>query len=121
MNVPKRHHYLPQFYLEGFSRNGQLCVFDRKEGDFRRQQPKDTGVERAFLTVEQVEPGKVAEVERLFADLEGRSKPLIERLEKGEILPGESKATLALFLGFMFVRTPAFRMRTMRPRNSLFA
>lgn len=29
LNGPKRQHYLPKFYLEGFTRDGMVAVFDR--------------------------------------------------------------------------------------------
>lgn len=44
MSKPKRHHFLPEFYLNGFTREGLLCVFDRETGEYRRQAPKNTAV-----------------------------------------------------------------------------
>lgn len=51
MSNPKRHHYLPAFYLDGFCRDGVLCVFDRERHEYRIQQPKDTAVQGYYYAV----------------------------------------------------------------------
>jgi len=38
---PKRQHFLPRFYLEGFVKNGLLAVYDRETGLVRCQTPEN--------------------------------------------------------------------------------
>jgi hypothetical protein len=48
----RRHHYLPQFYLQNYTgQDGLLCLFDRETKTFRKQQPLNTALERDFYTV----------------------------------------------------------------------
>jgi hypothetical protein len=48
---PKRHHFLPQFYLEGFARDGLVALFDREKNEIRLQQPLNTAVIGHFYTL----------------------------------------------------------------------
>lgn len=45
---PKRQHFLPRFYLEGFAREGLVAVYDREKGEVRLQQSEvaDDGRDR---------------------------------------------------------------------------
>jgi len=44
MAAPKRHHYLPRFYLKRFAQAGKLWVYDRQEDKYRHQTPQNTAV-----------------------------------------------------------------------------
>lgn len=40
---PKRQHFLPRFYLDGFAKDGLVAMFDRDKKEVRVQQPVNTG------------------------------------------------------------------------------
>ncbi|MGV7188218.1 DUF4238 domain-containing protein [Xanthomonas axonopodis] len=69
---PKRQHFLPRFYLKGFTGDDQLLsVYDRTTGQVRRQSPDNTAVTGYLytLTDDRVHP-------RFHGHLqEGRSRP----------------------------------------------
>jgi hypothetical protein len=44
LSGPKRQHFLPRFYLEGFTHNGFLSLYDRDKKEYRKQQPASTGI-----------------------------------------------------------------------------
>ncbi|ARR12889.1 hypothetical protein B7L66_12170 [Xanthomonas citri pv. citri] len=49
---PKRQHFLPRFYLKGFTRDDQLLsVYDRTTGEVRRQSPDNTAVTGHLYTL----------------------------------------------------------------------
>lgn len=60
---PKRQHYLPKFYLEGFCKDGKLAVYDRESDEVRVQQPLNTGVIGHLYTFEDSEGRKRLELE----------------------------------------------------------
>ncbi|PYJ97417.1 MAG: hypothetical protein DME23_15650 [Verrucomicrobia bacterium] len=43
-NNPKRHHFPPEFYLNGFTRDGLLWLYDRERKQYRRQAPHNTAI-----------------------------------------------------------------------------
>src|SRR5262249_34594798 len=108
MSAPKRHHTLPQFYLERFCQDGRLWVFDRETGRFRREQPKNTSVIGHYYSVELADGQKETGIESMLAQLEGETKPLLQTLEDRGTLTEEDKMIVALFIGFLFARVPEF-------------
>lgn len=111
MNAPKRHHYLPAFYLDGFCRDGVLCVFDRERHEYRVQQPRDTAVRRYYYAIVDAEGNRNLEIEGILSELESAAKPVIEKLDNGGTLTAEEREALGNFIGFMFVRVPEFEDR----------
>jgi hypothetical protein len=49
---PKRHHFLPEFYLNGFARDGLLWLYDRGRKQYRRQTPHNTAIIGHYYTFE---------------------------------------------------------------------
>src|ERR1035437_3536447 len=109
MNRPKRHHYLPQFYLDGFTRDSLLWVYDRKTKTLRKQTPINTAVESGFYTYVDVQGNESNEIEKLFATLEGYVKPIIDLLATRREISAEQRAVLTTFIATLFFRTPGFR------------
>ena len=64
MSIPRAHHYLPQFYLRGFSREDRLWVYDRYKNEYRNQTPKNIAVERDYYTVTDENGGKKTDIEK---------------------------------------------------------
>src|SRR4051794_33537687 len=108
-NRPKRHHYLPQFYLDGFTRGGLLWLFDRKKNEFRKQTPINTAVESGFYTIRTMDGSNSDAVEETLAMIEGAVKPAIDRLDAGAPISDEDRGWTATFIATLFLRTPGFR------------
>lgn len=108
MNAPKRHHFLPQFFLNGFSRDGYVALFDRDKGAYRVQPIKDTAVIGYFYSAEDAEGNKDGRIEGLLSDIESQAKPVITKLDNRETLTEDDKQKLAMFVGFLYARTPEF-------------
>src|ERR1041384_1076630 len=106
MSNPKRHHYLPQFYLEGFTRNGMLCVFDREKNEYRNQRPKDTAVIRHLYTWTDESGEKHYDLEQMLSLVEGRAKLVIQAIEKGANPSPLQRCHLAWFLALLACRVP---------------
>lgn len=108
MNGPKRHHYLPQFYLEGFCRDGYLWVFDREANQLRRQTPVNTAIQRHYYTVEDKEGKRNTSIEGFLSEIEGASKPVIQKIAAKEEISDDDKYVLAIFIAFLMHRVPDF-------------
>lgn len=52
LSVSKKHHYLPEFYLKGFSTAGNLWVYDREKRERRKLRPETVAIRKGFYTVE---------------------------------------------------------------------
>jgi hypothetical protein len=108
MSVPKRHHFLPQTYLNGFCAEGYLCVFDRIKREYRWQQPAQTAVISHYYTTTNAKDEKDYEIEHILATIEGRTTPVIAKLNRGETITPQERFFLAQFLAFLATRTPKF-------------
>ena len=113
MSEPKRHHYLPEFYLAGFtrerSRSAAFTVFDLDADEFRSQTPQATAVERfRYAVVDETTGHRDMRVEQLLGDIEGDAAPAIRKLENREALTQDEREALAFFCAFLHNRVPAF-------------
>jgi hypothetical protein len=116
---PKRHHFLPEFYLHGFSRDGYLWLYDREKREYRRQAPRNTAVVGQFYTTE-LEGGETDTlVEEMLSQIETKAKPIIDSLVAGERLAHPERADLSYFLAFLFARTPKFERETLQIADSM--
>jgi hypothetical protein len=108
MNKPKRHHYLPQFYLESFCRNGGFWVFDRQVNEYRQQTPKNTALQKNYYSFEVEDGSTDTRIETLLAVVEGHGKQAISKLIDRKSLSKEEKEELSLFVALMMNRVPDF-------------
>jgi hypothetical protein len=118
-STPKRHHYLPQFYLRGFSNKG----FGDKKGrvrtlDFIGQKcfttsPKDVANIADYYTIQTPDgEGSVVVEKDLLARIDTESARIIGKIEKTHDLPtGDDWMKLCLFVASLQVRTPLFRQQ----------
>lgn len=104
----KRHHYLPRFYLAGFSRDGLLAVYDEDREHLRLGQPANIAVRKHYYSLVDENGAKDPSVEGSLARIEGRTKPVFDALVNRQFLATEERYYLAIFLGIMACRTPLF-------------
>ena len=109
---PKRHHFLPEFYLRKFSRDGFLWIYDRKENSYRRQQPKNTAVIGHYYATTDEAGERDCDVERMLGQFEGRAQLVIQALEASETITPEQRVDLAYYLALQHTRTPRFERET---------
>ena len=103
---PKRQHFLPRFYLEGFTKDGKVAVFDRDKNEVRTQQPVNTGVIGHFYTMEDADGHQRFELEQMLSEFEGKASPGIKKLAAKEQPTDEERADLAIFVALAGFRTP---------------
>ena len=109
MPDPKRHHYLPQFYLEGFADRGTLCIYDRVERAYREQTPRNTAVISHYYSYEGEEGELQTEFETALARVEGEAKPVVEKLAiDRKPISARERQVLSLFIALLRMRVPDF-------------
>ena len=103
---PKRQHFLPKFYIEGFTNNGMVAVFDRELNKIRIQRPVNTCVIGHFYTVEDEAGCKRFELEQLLSEYETKSSQVIKKIATMEAINADERTDLAIFIAFAACRTP---------------
>ncbi len=111
MSDPKRHHYVPKFYLgyfteAGFNGTEVLWIYDKESSEPRAQTPVNTCVESGFYSFEAA-TGKNVEIEKGLSQIESETKRVLDRLQDPKaLLTTEDISTLSAFLALMYVRVP---------------
>lgn len=106
--IPKRHHFLPQFYLRGFSREDFVWLYDHEKKQYRCQPIRNTAVIAHYYTASSESEEPDYSIESLLSQFEGRAKPVISKMENSETITAEERVDLAYFLALLFCRTPKF-------------
>jgi hypothetical protein len=121
--LPKRHHYLPQFYLKGFSQDtSHLHIFDKKttdkESQFRYQTTEKIAYENDLYTY-RTKSLKKATLEGFFSQIEGLAKRVIVKLDKKQDITPLERGHLALFIALLWFRTPTWKTETLGLQGEL--
>lgn len=110
MSVPRKHHYVPRFYLSGFGhdKDGRLYVLDKESGRTFVSNPNSTGSEKDFYTLEVDGDGDPLAIEKFFGKVEADGAEALRFIIDERAIPtGDLYAKLIQFLAIMSVRGPA--------------
>jgi hypothetical protein len=109
MTTPIRHHYLPQFYLAGFTEAGGFWVFDRTKKEIRWQTPINTALQSHYYAVQDKDGHWNSQIEtELLSRVDSDAKPVIAKLDAGELIDTREKEALSIFIGYLLNRVPDF-------------
>ncbi|MBL8113356.1 MAG: DUF4238 domain-containing protein [Acidobacteria bacterium] len=117
---PKQHHYLPQFYLKGFCRDGKhFWVFDCKREKLRpRTTPFNTAKQSHYYSFTDPDGYRSTAIETYLSRLESAAGPHLETLRRRGPLSPAALSELALFLAFLHTRGPSFERFTQQLYDS---
>lgn len=111
----KKQHYIPQFYLKNFSQDAErLYIYDKSKGErgeIRHQTTVEVAHQNHFYTY-RTKNGTKENLEDFFCRFEGDAATIIEKVHKSKVITPEEKEKLALFIAFLYTRTPASKSRT---------
>ncbi|AQV93189.1 DUF4238 domain-containing protein [Cupriavidus necator] len=110
MNRPRRHHFVPRFYLEGFCADDAraLAVYDRVRNAYRAQRPTEVAHRRDYYAYEDEHGNPVFTIEEGLGEVEGEASAVIQRVDNDALLSDDDRLTLATYAAFQFTRTPAY-------------
>jgi hypothetical protein len=114
-NRPRKHHYVPSFYLAGFTMSGsdedRLNVFDHGQIKTWPTTPRNAGHARDFYAIDlgpDVDPAYFES--EVLARVEGEASRVIQTAVKTERLPERPDFDVLLnFVAVMAARTPRIR------------
>lgn len=122
-NIPKRHHYIPQFYLKGFSLDrNSLFVLDKVADEDKRiryQNTESLGFQNNLYTF-QAKDRKKDTLEAAFAQMEGLAAEVIRKVENNAELTIQERNDLALFISFLWIRVPNSKKEFQRSTEELY-
>ncbi len=114
MNKPKKHHYLSQFYLSGFTSNGKkdgdLYCFDLKKMKVRKSKVKEEGHQRDFNKIES-DVFDESSLERELSKFETDAARVFQNIIKTKALPStpDDWGIFFYYIALLGVRNPAIR------------
>lgn len=109
-NIPRKHHYLPQFYLKGFSVDGEgLYQVDRSSGRAIGVRIKDTAAIRDFHHIDGGEVADPQALEKALAVAEGELAPHLVALLGGKFHDRATQMYVAQLVSMLRLRVPAVR------------
>lgn len=112
--LPKKQHYIPQFYLKGFSHDkNNLWMFDKKlvtQKSIMQLTTKSIAFENNFYTYKSIDKTKET-LESMFSQMEGVASNVIEKISGGGEINEQEKSDLAVFLSFLWLRVPKSKKR----------
>ncbi|MDB5100890.1 MAG: hypothetical protein JWM80_5311 [Cyanobacteria bacterium RYN_339] len=113
MSEPRRHHYLPQFYLAGFtprgSKDDHLQVLDLQTGKTWRAKPASVAHQNDYYRLDDGAPDPFA-LEKGLANFEGQAADALKGvLGEKQIGDFERRVVLVNFIALMALRVPSQR------------
>ena len=121
--LPVKHHYIPQFYLRGFSLDKKhLYILDKlaeTKNRFRYQTIKSVAFQK-HLYIYQTKDKKKETLEGLFSQIEGRAAEIIRKVEQKQILNNQQRNDLSIFLSFLWIRVPYSKDKFKRDTQQLY-
>jgi hypothetical protein len=110
MSQPRKHHYLPQFYLRGFSANRRsLFQIEKRGGAAYLSSIRDTAAIRDYHELDTDEAKDPAVIEKSLAQIETQlAHALAHAMQYGITTPDTHNLLLQL-VGLLRVRVPAFK------------
>jgi hypothetical protein len=110
MSEPRKHHYLSQFYLRGFSADGRsVYQIEKRSGRGYLSSIRDTAAIRDYHELDYPDADDPNVVERRLAQVETTlAEGLKEAIESGIVRP-ETHAKILELVALLRVRVPAFK------------
>jgi hypothetical protein len=111
-NIKVRHHFVPAFYLSGFTdTNNHVWIYDKTSGNVFFDKPKNVGFEKHYHTLRRSDGTKdTNSIENFLCEVwEGPASKIIKRISDGDFPCGEDRQFFACFLGLSFTRSPNYR------------
>ncbi len=110
MSKPRKHHYLPQFYLRGFSNDGKsVCQIEKDSSRSYMCSIRDTAAIRDYHELDGPDYEDANALEKGLAEIEGQLAVAVAHAIEAGIATSKTHARLVEFVSLMRVRVPAFK------------
>lgn len=109
MSVPRRNHYIPQFYLKNFTINNLLYEYDKANNNTECRSPRGVGWHPSFNIFIDYHLRKNAGLENFLNFAEDRAAVAIQKIIKNDALSDPEMVDFIFFLSMMNFRVPKFK------------
>lgn len=110
MSEPRKHHYVPQFYLRGFSANGtSLFQIEKGTGRAYLASIRDAAAIRDYHELDTDDAKDPALIEKRLADIESKLAEGLNRAIQQGLTTPETHNLLIQLVALLRVRVPAFK------------
>lgn len=118
-NEPRAHHYVPQFWLAGFTdtgeKDGRLWVTDLKRQKQWQSKPENAGHRRDFYRLTDDAAKDPVAFEKVFSRIESAFAPLLKALDERPRGPYLNEwKSIFMYIAIQWMRVPAFRPMLLR-------
>ncbi len=105
---PRKHHFVPQWYLRQFGSKRQIGVFDKTTGEYVTARPKDVAYAEGLYDLDHPILARTA-VERLLSNIESCAAPAFRLLatQGVDALTDERREDVAAFVAAQQLRVPS--------------
>lgn len=121
MTEARRHHYVSQCYLKGFtdgrSKKSKLLVYDREARKVFATKPSNVASERDFNRIDW--EGDPNVLEKMLANFEGDADRSLRRLDDGAPFEGQDRENILQLVALFAIRTPRLREAWRRAQTQL--
>jgi len=112
MSEPRNHHYISQFYLKGFIKNGEvkakLFVYDKEQNKYFQSNPKNIATKRDFNRI--ATKGKENFIEEHQSQMESKIAIAFKNTIESSQYPKEEDLSYILtFISLISLRNPKIR------------
>jgi hypothetical protein len=119
MSEPRKHHYLPQFYLRGFSKDQRsLFQIEKTTGKYYRCQIKDVAATRDFHEIDADGATDTNGFEKMLAEVEGKLSEQLRMLLSDGISNDNALRTTIDLLSQLRMRVPPVKNHIERSMSS---
>jgi hypothetical protein len=112
MTDPKRHHFVPKFYLDRFADGDQRALVRPRDGAAYVSNTTNVAVESGFYHYENEAGERVTELEGQLSDLEGKAAEVLRKIDESRVPPeigGDDRRILSDYMALQMGRTPEHR------------
>ncbi len=118
-NLPRNNHFVPRFYLRGFSTDQEnIFRLDKTSSEIISLPINRVAVQRNLYTYINTN-GEEESLEDVFDQIERLAARVIRKLKNGEQIDQQEKADLSFFLSTKMVRTPAFQTELLASQKEI--
>lgn len=114
MADPRRHHYVPEFYLKGFcppDKRSKIFVYDKNKGTCIHTNVKNVAVKKDYYKLPDSDDPNITPfmLEEALSEIEGEASSLLPEIIRGNPLNDEQRYLWATFIAVMYCRGPNAR------------
>lgn len=110
MQEPRKHHYVPQWYLRQFGTKREIAAYNKRTGAFSVINPKDAAFEVGLYDLDHPQLPRWA-FEKVLSNVENHAAPAVRKVIRSGLsaLTDEEREDIAAFVATQQLRVPSHR------------